>query len=86
MATFIADRDGVIAIGIERGKFHAVAHANALDGVPFAPGQTVEIDDDRLVGILDQLLAPFCVSGVPIHVDRLAFDPHGDDPAVPLGR
>jgi hypothetical protein len=72
MATFIADAAGQIAIGVQHGDLEAVIHANALDGVPFAPGATIEIDDARLATILEKVLAPFGATGVPIDVDRLA--------------
>jgi hypothetical protein len=86
MATFTADATGHIAIGVERGELHAIVRANALDGKPFAPGETVEIDDARLAAILDELLAPFGAAGVPIDEHRQPPDPHRDDPALPGGR
>lgn len=75
MATFIADETGQIAIEVEQGELRAVVRANALDGVPFEPGQTVEIDDARLAKILAELLAPFGVAEVPIDEHRQPPDP-----------
>jgi len=85
MATFIADAAGQIAIGVQHGELTAVVHANALDGVPFAPGATVELDDARLSAILAELLAPFGAVGVPIDEHRQSSDPYGDDPKVSAG-
>lgn len=86
MATFIAGADGQISIGITRGELHAVVHANALDGKPFAPGETVEIDDARLAAILAELLAPFGAVGVPIDEHRQSPDHDMHDPEIPPGR
>jgi hypothetical protein len=86
MATFIADETGHIAIEVQQGELHGTVRANALDGKPFEPGQTVEIADDRLAAILAELLRPFGAAEVPIDEHRQPPDPHGDDPALPLGR
>jgi len=83
MATFIADAAGQIAIGVQHGDFEVVIRANALDGVPFAPGATVELDDARLAAILAELLAPFGAVGVPIDEHRQSSHSHGNDPALP---
>jgi hypothetical protein len=86
MASFLADATGHIAIGVQQGELHAVVRANALDGTPFEPGQTVEIADDRLAAMLSELLRPFGVAEVPIDEHRQSPDPRLHDPALPLGR
>ena len=86
MAMFIAGATGHIAIGVERGETTIVVRANALDGVPFVPGETIEIGDARLAAILEQLLAPFGATGVPIDEHRQPPDHDMHDPALPGGR
>jgi hypothetical protein len=56
----IADQEGKIHIVVPLGDDASATFAITSDGgVPFAPGQDVEIDDARLQRVIDQLLAPF---------------------------
>lgn len=53
MATFTADAQGIIRIPLPNdiGSFGV----RGMDGQSFAPGATVEIDDERLARVIAQL-------------------------------
>jgi hypothetical protein len=59
MATFTANEQGIVRVPFvvdeeTSGSFGL----NGWDGVPFAPGEAVEIPNDRLASLTKKVLAP----------------------------
>lgn len=56
----VADQDGQIVVSaINADGDTASFKIGAIDGVPFVPEREVEIEDARLDGVIQTLLAPF---------------------------
>lgn len=60
------DEMGKVWIAVNQGDIQATFAIGAVDGVPFEPWTDVEIDDARIAGVAEQLLASFGVASVPI--------------------
>lgn len=65
MANFIADQDGKAWVNLENDDGDTLSFALTADqGVAFAPGQAVVIDDSRLDALIETLLVGLPVAGL----------------------
>jgi hypothetical protein len=60
------DEMGKAWISVNQGDIQATFAISAVDGVSFAPWTDVEIDDARVQGVAEQLLASFGVTAMAI--------------------
>lgn len=71
MATFLVDAEGQIILTIPLpAEDYATVRIGGMDGEPFVPGAIIEIDGERLAGVLDKLLAPLRLQAIAIQTDE----------------